>query len=51
MIRTLVLTLTLAAAAQSAQAADLVRSVRFKISAGDLATSMALAEEDRKSVV
>jgi thiol-disulfide isomerase/thioredoxin len=49
MFRTLVLTLTLAIAAPSAQAADLVRAVRLKISAGDLATGMALAEDYKKT--
>lgn len=48
MIRNLSLALTLALLVQTAQAADLVRSVRSKISAGDLASGMAMAEDYKK---
>lgn len=53
MIRKLALALTLVLhalfLAQNAQAADLVRFVRLKISAGDLATGQALAEDYKKA--
>src|SRR5688500_19886384 len=53
MIRKLALALTLVLHAvfhvQNAQAADLVRFVRLKISAGDLATSQAMAEDYKKT--
>lgn len=49
MTRTLVLTLLLAGTVQSAHAADLVRIVRLKISAGDLATGIAAAEDYKKA--
>jgi thiol-disulfide isomerase/thioredoxin len=48
MIRKLALALTLVLFVQTAQAADLVRFVRLKISAGDLATGQALAEDYKK---
>lgn len=53
MIRKLALALTLVLHAvsyvQTAQAADLVRFVRLKISAGDLATGQAMAEDYKKA--
>lgn len=49
MIRKLALALTLVLFSQTAQAADLVRFVRLKISAGDLATGMAMAEDYKKA--
>jgi len=49
MIRKLALALTLVLHIQNAQAADLVRFVRLKISAGDLATGQAMAEDYRKA--
>jgi thiol-disulfide isomerase/thioredoxin len=49
LIRNLTLALTLAVLAQTAHAADLVRAVRSKISAGDLATGIAMAEDYRKA--
>ena len=49
MIRKLALALTLVLFVQTAQAADLVRFVRLKISAGDLATGMAMAEDYKKT--
>ena len=49
MIRKLALALTLVLFVQTAQAADLVRFVRSKISAGDLATCIALAEDYKKA--
>ncbi|HEU4887911.1 MAG TPA: TlpA disulfide reductase family protein [Thermoanaerobaculia bacterium] len=49
MIRKLALALTLVLLTQTAQAADLVRFVRLKISAGDLATGLAMAEDYRKA--
>jgi len=45
MIRKLALALTLVVFVHTAQAADLVRGVRLKISAGDLATGQAMAED------
>lgn len=49
MIRKLALALTLVLSVQTAQAADLVRFVRLKISAGDLATGQAMAEDYKKA--
>ena len=49
MIRKLALALTLVLFVQDTQAADLVRFVRLKISAGDLATGQAMAEDYRKT--
>lgn len=49
MIRKLALGLMLVSLAHAAQAADLVRFVRLKISAGDLATGLAMAEDYRKA--
>jgi thiol-disulfide isomerase/thioredoxin len=49
MIRKLALALTLVLFVQTADAADLVRFVRLKISAGDLATGMAMAEDYKKA--
>ena len=49
MIRKLALALTLVFSVQTAQAADLVRFVRLKISAGDLATGQAMVEDYRKA--
>jgi cytochrome c biogenesis protein CcmG/thiol:disulfide interchange protein DsbE len=49
MIRKLALALTLVLFVNTAQAADLVRFVRLKISAGDLATGMAMAEDYKKA--
>lgn len=49
MIRKLALGLMLVSLAQVAHAADLVRFVRSKISAGDLATPLAMAEDYKKA--
>jgi thiol-disulfide isomerase/thioredoxin len=49
MIRKLALALTLVLFVNTAQAADLVRFVRMKISAGDLATGLAMAEDYKKA--
>lgn len=49
MIRKLALGLILVSLAQAAHAADLVRFVRSKISAGDLATPLAMAEDYKKA--
>src|SRR5687767_4381469 len=49
MIRKLALALTLVLSIQTANAADLVRFVRSKISAGDLATPMDMTEDYRKA--
>lgn len=49
MVRKLALGLVLVLVGQVAQGADLVRSVRLKISAGDLATGLAMAEDYRKA--
>ncbi|MDP9192407.1 MAG: TlpA family protein disulfide reductase [Acidobacteriota bacterium] len=49
MIRKLALALTLVLWVHTAQAADLVRFVRLKISAGDLATGLAMAEDYKKA--
>lgn len=49
MIRNLALALTLALFTHTAHAADLVRFVRLKISAGDLATGLAMAEDYKKA--
>lgn len=49
MIRKLALALTLVLFVQTAQGADLVRFVRLKISAGDLATGQAMAEDYKKA--
>src|SRR5688500_6296603 len=49
MIRKLALGLMLVSLAQVAPAADLVRFVRSKISAGDLATPLAMAEDYKKA--
>lgn len=48
-MRNLVLALTLFLAAHSVHGADLVRIVRLKISAGDLATCVAMAEDYKKT--
>lgn len=48
MMRKLSLALALAFFIQTAQAADLVRVVRSKISAGDLATGLAMAEDYKR---
>jgi len=48
-MRNSVLALTLFFAAHSLEAADLVRNVRLKISAGDLATCLAMAEDYKKT--
>jgi thiol-disulfide isomerase/thioredoxin len=48
-MRNSVLALTLFFAAHSLEAADLVRNVRLKISAGDLATGLAMAEDYKKA--
>jgi thiol-disulfide isomerase/thioredoxin len=49
MIRKLALALTLVLFVHTVQAADLVRFVRMKISAGDLATGLAMAEDYKKA--
>lgn len=49
MTRKLALSLTLVLFAHTAQAADLVRFIRNKISAGDLATPLAMAEDYKKA--
>ena len=49
MIRKLAVGLMLMSLADAAQAADLVRFVRSKISAGDLATPLAMAEDYKKA--
>lgn len=49
MIRTLACAVSLALLTQSMSAADLVRNVRFKLSAGDLASGIALAEDYKKA--
>jgi thiol-disulfide isomerase/thioredoxin len=49
MIRKIVFGLVLVCMVGTAEAADLVRFVRLKISAGDLATGMAMAEDYRKA--
>ncbi len=49
MIRKLLFGLVLVCLVQAAEAADLVRFVRLKISAGDLATGMAMAEDYKKA--
>jgi thiol-disulfide isomerase/thioredoxin len=48
MIRKFAIALSLAVCVQTAQAADLVRNVRLKISAGDLSTGMALAADYKR---
>lgn len=48
-IRNLVLGLILTLAVQNARAADLVRFVRLKISAGDLASGIAMAEDHKQT--
>jgi thiol-disulfide isomerase/thioredoxin len=47
--RTIAFTLLLLSSAVTAHAAELVRGVRFKISAGDLATGMAQVEDYRRT--
>jgi len=49
MIRNFALAMTLVLCVQTAEAADLVRFVRLKISAGDLATGLAMAEDYKKA--
>ncbi len=49
MIQNLACALTLALLTQSIHAADLVRNVRSKLSAGDLASGIALAEDYKKT--
>jgi thiol-disulfide isomerase/thioredoxin len=48
MIRTFAIALSLAVCVQTAQAADLVRNVRLKISAGDLSSGIALAADYKR---
>ena len=49
MIRKFIFGLVLVLFVQVAEGADLVRFVRLKISAGDLATGLAMAEDSRKA--